>query len=124
MSGSIYKVTPEQRTEGSYTPGMVREEAISTESIWAGFVRTEAGMTSGWHHHADYETTIFVVSGGAKFEFGPQGGEVLEAAPGDFIRIPPHMIHRESNPGDSESHLVVIRHGSGEAVVNVDGPES
>ena len=35
---------------------------------------------------------------------------------------PPGAIHREGNPGDDETHLIVVRAGSGPAVVNVDGP--
>jgi len=32
-------------------------------------------------------------------------------------------VHRESNPSDEESQIVVVRSGSGEPVINVDGPE-
>ena len=90
--------------------------------LWAGLVRTAAHMTSGWHHHADYETSIYVVSGRLRMESGSGGTEVVEARAGDFLRVPKGAIHRESNPGDEESHIVVVRAGSGPAVVNVDGP--
>jgi len=32
-------------------------------------------------------------------------------------------IHRESNPSDEERQIVVVRSGSGERVINVEGPE-
>jgi uncharacterized RmlC-like cupin family protein len=102
---------------------MIREEALATESMWAGLVRTEPRMASGWHHHGDYETAIYVVSGRLRMEFGPGGGEAEEAGPGDFIHVPREVIHRESNPLDGEATLIVVRAGSGEVVVNVDGPE-
>ncbi len=35
-----------------------------------GSVTTEPGMRSGWHHHGDYESHIYVVSGGLRMESG------------------------------------------------------
>lgn len=122
MSG-VRRISPDERTEGMVTPGMVREEAVSTDGMWAGLVRTEARMVSGWHHHAGYESVIYVVSGAMRMEFGDAGRDVLEAVPGDFLYVAPGAVHREANPTDRESHIVVVRSGSGEPVVNVRGPE-
>jgi hypothetical protein len=69
----ILVVTPVDRTAGPATPGMDRQQAVATEGTWAGFVRTEAGMVSGWHHHGEYETVIYVLSGALMMEFGPNG---------------------------------------------------
>lgn len=101
---------------------MVREQALATDAMWAGFVTTDAGMMSGWHHHGDHETTIYVLSGAMRMEFGPGGGETLEAQPGDFLYVPPNAVHRESNPSAEAGTAVVVRGGTGEVVVNVDGP--
>lgn len=116
-------VGPSERRPGPPTSGMVREQAVATEKMWAGFVTTEAGMTSGWHHHGDHESTIYVLSGKMRMEFGPGGAEVLEAGPGDFFYVPPHAIHREGNPSAEQGTAIVVRAGTGEAVTNVDGPE-
>jgi uncharacterized RmlC-like cupin family protein len=118
----VTRVTPEERTEGERTQGMTREQAIAVDGLWAGLVRTDAHMTTGWHHHAGYETSIYVVSGSLRMESGPGGAHVVEAVPGDFLHVPKGAVHRESNPGDTVSHLVVVRAGDGPAVVNVDGP--
>jgi uncharacterized RmlC-like cupin family protein len=104
--------------------GMVREEAVATPGMWAGVARTDPGSDSGWHHHGSYESSIFVLSGQVRMESGPGGDYVLEAGPGDFLYVPPGAIHREVNPGDAESQLVVVRAGSGPPVFNVDGPAS
>ena len=56
--------------------------------MWAGLVRTAPGMASGWHHHGDYETAIYVVSGRLRMEFGPGGQQVEEAEAGDFLYVP------------------------------------
>ena len=118
----VFRVSPAERTEGAPTPGMNREQAVSTEQMWAGFVTTDAGMVSGWHHHGEYESSIYVVSGALRMEFGPGGRDVLEAADGDFVYVAPHAIHREGNPADEPFTLVVVRSGTGDPVTNVDGP--
>lgn len=115
-------VRPADRVEGERTSGMTREQAIAIDGMWAGLVRTEAQMTTGWHHHADYDTSIYVVDGRLRMEFGPAGSEVVEAGPGDFLHVPKGAIHREGNPADEESHIIVVRAGRGPAVINVDGP--
>jgi uncharacterized RmlC-like cupin family protein len=102
---------------------MHREEAVATDRSWAGHVTTEAGVVSGWHHHGDHESHIYVVSGALRMESGPGGRDVVDAGPGDFVFVPPHTVHREGNPTDADAELVVVRAGSGEVVVNVDGPE-
>jgi len=122
MGGEVRRIAPEERTEGMATPGMVREEAVATDRMWAGVARTAAGVVSGWHHHGDYESTIYVLSGVLRMEFGPGGGEVLDARPGDFLYVSSGAVHRESNPTDHELQIVVVRSGSGDAVINVDGP--
>jgi uncharacterized RmlC-like cupin family protein len=119
---AIYRVTAEERVEGQPTPGMVREQAIQSEQMWSGFVRTDPGMVSGWHHHGGYESTIFVLTGSLRMEFGPAGGETFDAGPGDFVFVGKHVVHRESNPSTEPGTIVVVRAGEGEPVFNVDGP--
>ena len=118
----VSRITPEGRVETDPTPGIVREQAIAVEGLWAGLARTAPGMTSGWHHHGEYETSIYLVSGRLRMESGPGGAEVVEAVAGDFVHVPAGAIHRESNPTDTESHIVVVRAGRGVPTVNVDGP--
>jgi uncharacterized RmlC-like cupin family protein len=120
----IYSVAAADRLTGDYTPGMVREQAVATEGMWAGLVRTDAWMTSGWHHHGDYETAIYVLSGRLRMEWGSGGSEVVEAEPGDFVHVPRRTTHRESNPSSEESQLIVVRAGTGEPVFNVGEPEN
>jgi uncharacterized RmlC-like cupin family protein len=101
---------------------MRREQAVSAERSWAGHVTTEAGAVSGWHHHGDHESHIYVLSGVMRIESGPDGQDVVDAQPGDFVFVPPHTVHREGNPTSAEATVIVVRAGRGEAVFNVDGP--
>lgn len=120
---TIHRIAPEERVEGQPTPGMTREQAIQTEAMWAGFVRTDPGMVSGWHHHGSYESSIYVLSGSLRMEFGPGGAESFDAGPGDFVFVGKQLVHREGNPSTEPAAIVVVRAGEGEPVVNVDGPE-
>jgi uncharacterized RmlC-like cupin family protein len=104
------------------TPGMVREQAFASEGLWAGVALTESGMVSGWHHHGEHDTYIYVASGRAVLEFGPDGDDRVDAGSGDFVHVPPGTVHRENNPTGETSVLVVFRMGSGDVVVNVEGP--
>lgn len=104
------------------TSGMLRRQALSTDTMWSGTVVTEAGAVSGWHHHGSHESTIYVERGALHLEFGPSGGAGFDAAAGDFVHVPAGAVHRESNPTASPSLLVVVRCGSGVPTVNVDGP--
>jgi uncharacterized RmlC-like cupin family protein len=108
--------------EADPTPGMLRERAIDVEGMWAGFVRTAPGMTSGWHHHGDYDTSIYVTRGTLRLESGPGGTEVVRAVAGDFVHIPKGAVHREGNDSGEESQLIVVRAGVGPTTVNVKGP--
>lgn len=106
------------------TPGMSREMALSTGGMWSGTVDTEPAATSGWHHHGEHETTLYIVSGTFRLESGPDGSHVVEAHAGDFLHVPAGAVHRESNPGEEASRAVVVRCGTGAPTVNVDGPAS
>ena len=115
-------VAADELTASDPTPGMSRRLATTSDGMWTGTVDTEPHATSGWHHHGEYETTLYIVSGRMRLESGPGGGDVVEAGPGDFLRVPAGAVHRESNPSDEPGHAVIVRCGTGEPTVNVDGP--
>ena len=119
---TIYRVTPDDRVEDQPTPGILRERAVQTEGMWAGFARTDAGMVSGWHHHGEYESAIYVLTGSLRMEFGSGGEETFDAGPGDFVFVGKGVVHRESDPSAEEATFIVVRAGEGVPVVNVDGP--
>ncbi len=112
----------ERTLAAAQTAGMIREEAVQTEHLWAGIARTKPGNISGWHHHGDWETIAYVLTGACRLEFGPGGQEVVQGEPGDYIYIPKGVIHRESNPMEVEQSLVIVRFGGGPVVIPVDGP--
>ena len=101
------------------TPGMDRRLAFELPMLWSGQVVTAPGTTSGWHHHDTNDSSLYVVSGILRFEFEGRA-EPLDAVAGDFVHVPPHTVHRESNPTDEPSLAVIARVGGGIPTVNVD----
>jgi uncharacterized RmlC-like cupin family protein len=126
MSGAdeVRRIGRDDRQLADPTPGKVREQAIAVDGLWSGLVRSEPGAASGWHHHGDHDSSVYVVEGTVRIEFGPAGTEAVEAGPGDFVHIPRHLVHREVNSGTTPAQEVITRSGTGPLTVNVDGPAS
>jgi uncharacterized RmlC-like cupin family protein len=120
VSEPVRVIRADETVEGDPTAGMVRRRAFERPTLWAGQVTTAPGAVSGWHHHDRNETSLYVVSGVLRLEFEGYDGH-LDAMPGDFVHVPPHTVHRESNPGTEPSLAVIARAGGGVPTVNVDG---
>ena len=105
------------------TSGMHREVAFSGDGVWVGTVRTEPGVVTGWHHHGDYKTYIYVTSGEFRLEWGPGGSRAGVGGPGTFIYVPGGVIHREASASDEGVVALLFRVGSGDVVINTDGPD-
>ena len=115
----VRKVAADELAPGHSTPGMTRHEAVVLADVWSGVARTDPGSTSGWHHHGNHDTVAYVVRG--VFQVETASG-VVRGEPGDFVHVPAHTVHRESNPTDTRAEVVLVRRGTGEVVVNVDRP--
>lgn len=106
-------IRPDERTvaSGPATPGMVREVAFAGDDRWVGFVRSEAGVRSGWHHHGDTDTYICVLRGCIELEFRPGGHERLEVSAGDFAYVTRGVIHREGTTAEEPGETALVRVG-------------
>jgi uncharacterized RmlC-like cupin family protein len=123
-------IRPTERSVGTtQTTNMRREAAIEPDEgapgpqLWMGIVTTPPGGMSGWHHHGSCVSGIYVVSGRARFSWGPSGRESAEVGPGDFLAVAAGAIHQEEALGDEPLVLVVARGAAGTLVVNTTGPE-
>ena len=118
-SGELDMNTPQ-------TPGMTRAAAITyaragAQKLWAGTVVVQPAVSSGPHHHGELETVLYIVRGRARFRWGDRLEFVAEAAPGDFIYVPPFVPHQEVNAtADQPVEAVVVRSGQEPIVVNLD----
>ncbi len=120
-------IKPHQRdTSTAQTPGMHRAEGagaktVGAEQLWVGHVSVDKGVRSGAHHHGEVESVIYVISGHARFRYGDKLEHTVEAAPGDFVFVPPYLVHQEINAsGDEAVDMVVSRSSQDNIVVNVD----
>ena len=112
------------------TPGMDRAEGVGpltvgAQNMWVGHVTVAEDIRSGPHHHGEIESAIYIISGRARFRYGDQLENVVEADAGDFIFVPPYIVHQEINPSsDQPVEMIVSRSSHENIVVNVDLPEA
>ncbi len=106
---------------GQQTSGMRRRQAFAGDDRWVGLVTTQPGDWSGWHHHGETDTYIYVLTGAVEFEYG-EDRRRLAIGPGHFGYMPRGVVHRERNPSSGAGELVLVRIGEGPTVVNVEGP--
>src|SRR5258708_31718879 len=108
------------------TPGMNRAAAITyatagAQKLWAGTVTIHPNAKTGAHHHGEVESVIYVVRGKARMRWGERLEYVAEAAPGDFIYVPPYVPHQEINASSDETlECVLVRSDNEAVVVNLD----
>ena len=119
MAGPVRVIRSNELVDADPTDGMSRSRAFEAPGLWAGRVVTAPGAVSGWHHHDVNETSLYVVSGVMRLEFEGYDGHV-DAAAGDFVLVPAHTVHRESNPTVEASVAVIARAGGGVPTVNVE----
>ncbi len=108
---------------------MTREAAISeplvgARKLWLGYVELGPGLVSAAHHHGEAESGIYVVSGHARFFTGDRLERAHDARDGDFVWVPPHVVHVEMNVSATEPVRMVVARSTQEALVfNVPAPE-
>ena len=104
-------------------PGMERAQAVSkrtagARNLYSSIVTTAPGEKTRIHHHGPCETSIYIVSGRARYTFGPTGiEETFEAEAGDFVHIPAGEIHVEENASDSEPLVVLLSRNCPDSLV-------
>jgi uncharacterized RmlC-like cupin family protein len=122
-SGSVVVHHPEE-TQSPAMSDTERYDQFRREGRWADWVRNDAGDISGWHHHADNVTYVYVSRGSITFEFGQDGAESVVAQAGDFVIVPAQTLHREITGDDADLEAFVIRVGGEPEHAAADGPEA
>jgi uncharacterized RmlC-like cupin family protein len=123
------RVTPaELRTSTGQNADMERAIAVSrstvgSERLYSSIVTTAPRGKTRIHHHGECETSIYIVSGIARYTWGPTGIEhEMDAAAGDFVYIPAGEIHVEENASANQPLVVVLSRNCPDShVVYVDG---
>jgi uncharacterized RmlC-like cupin family protein len=129
-SDEVVVVHPEDLDSNTgQSPGLLRLEAVSGATvgsrwIWMGYSLLAPGLVTGVHHHGESETALFILKGRGRWWIGENLSDPREAGPGDFVFIPPNVVHYEENCSDSEGVQMIVARSTQEAiVVNLDdGP--
>ena len=131
MRGMVKIIRPNERDGGTaQTPGMRREAGISAaltgaQGLWMGTAINDPGQKSGVHHHGANESGIYILRGHVRFRWGANLEHVADAAPGDFVFVPPYEVHMEENlDSENEAELVLARNSQEQIVVNVPDPRA
>lgn len=119
------RIRPDERsTSTGQNADMERSIAISADRVgsvglYSSIVTTAPGARTRIHHHGACETSIWIVSGRARYTFGATGlEETFDAGPGDFVYIPAGEVHVEENASDSDPLVVVISRNCPGSVVH------
>jgi uncharacterized RmlC-like cupin family protein len=111
---------PEQASGGMRREAAVSQALTGAQRIWVGYVELDPYDISAAHHHGEAESAIFIISGRARFI---ADGALHEAEAGDFVWVPPHVLHVEANVGSEPVRMVVARSTQETLVFNVEMPE-
>ena len=101
----------------------ISRSTVGSDRLYSSIVSTAPGDRTRIHHHGDCETSIYILSGAARYTWGPGGlEEAMDAAAGDFIYIPAGEIHVEANASPDEPLVVLLtRNCPDSQVVYLDG---
>ena len=127
--GELRVIPPDQRVPEPASGAMLRQGAIAqvtvgASKIWLGYVELAPGCTSAVHHHGEAESGIYIISGEARFYSGENLDQKREAHAGDFVWVPPHVVHVEMNVSNIEPvRMVVARSTQAALTFNLPTPE-
>lgn len=120
--GEFRVIRPADRIADTASGAMRREAAVSkatvgAESLWFGYAELAPGAVSAVHHHGESESSIYVISGQARFLSGADLAQAHDAEAGDFVWVPPHEVHVEINRSDTEPVRMAVARSTQEAIV-------
>src|SRR5207245_9267301 len=127
VSGFVPRIDVVRATglkKGSSTRGVSRAKAFDSANVLVSRSRLAAKAVSDWHHHGARHLYGFLDSGHMRLEDGPHGRKVADVRTGDFLHIPPGMVHLDVNPSRDRAVAVVsVMNVKGHPVINVHAPE-
>jgi uncharacterized RmlC-like cupin family protein len=93
----------------------ISRDTVGSSGIYSSIVTTAPGGRTEVHHHGACETSIYIISGRARFYSGAKLRDVVDASSGDFIYVPAYEVHVEENVSNTETLVVLVSR-------NCDGP--
>jgi uncharacterized RmlC-like cupin family protein len=100
----------------------VSSDTVGSEHLYSSIVRTAPSGRTQVHHHGECETSIYILSGRARFYSGDALRDVTDAEEGDFIYVPAYEVHVEANLSTTDDLVVLLsRNCAGSVVHYVEG---
>ena len=100
----------------------VSRDTVGSGRLYSSIVTTAPLGRTEIHHHGECETSIYILSGRARFYSGDGLRDIVDAEQGDFVYVPAFEVHVEENSSDSEALVVLLsRNCSGSVVHYIDG---
>ena len=129
MTAKKCVVVKQGAVEGQVGQNMNRINALSPETtgtpdIYMALVNIPAGARAIPHAHQNTHTTIYVISGIVKTYYGERLEEVCETSAGDFLYIPPGLIHCAVNETAEPAVGVIARTPANEIITEYEIPLS
>jgi uncharacterized RmlC-like cupin family protein len=114
---------PDQASGAMLREAAIADSTVGAQKIWLGYVELGPGLISAVHHHGEAESGIYIISGKARFFSGDALDEPQEAHAGDFVWVPPHLVHVEMNTSSNEPvRMVVARSTQASLTFNLPTP--
>jgi uncharacterized RmlC-like cupin family protein len=114
---------PDEASGAMRREAAIAQSTVGADKIWLGYVELGPGLISAVHHHGEAESGIYIISGDARFFTGDQLDQAHEAHAGDFVWVPPHMVHVEMNTNPAEPvRMVVARSTQASLTFNLPTP--
>jgi uncharacterized RmlC-like cupin family protein len=102
----------------------ISRDAVGSRNIYSAIIITAPSGKTDVHHHAECETSIYILKGRALYRFGDKLEQTTTAGEGDFVYIPAHTVHTEENLSTSEElHVLVTRNCPGPKTIVVPHPK-
>jgi uncharacterized RmlC-like cupin family protein len=115
---------PDQASGAMLREAAIAQNTVGAQKIWLGYVELGPGAMSAVHHHGECESGIYIISGEARFSSGEQLDQTQDAHAGDFVWVPPHLVHVEMNASQTEPvRMVVARSSQASLTFNLATPE-
>jgi uncharacterized RmlC-like cupin family protein len=115
---------PDQASGAMKREAAIAQNTVNAQKIWLGYVELAPGCASAVHHHGEAESGIYIISGHARFFTGDALERGQDADAGDFVWVPPHLVHVEMNRSQTEPvQMVVARSTQAALTFNLPTPE-
>jgi uncharacterized RmlC-like cupin family protein len=83
-------------------------KTVGAKSIAMHLIEIPPGALGQTHYHKGFETGIYVLEGEVETRYGPRLEHSVINRAGDFVYIPPDLVHQPRNLSQTESAKAIV----------------